>query len=409
MKTIEGCITAPKGFKATGNFIGLKKAKKDLACIASTKPAAAAGVFTTNLVKAAPVLWDMEVLKRGAQGGTVSGIVINSGNANACTGEKGMADAKQMAALYAGLLGVSAEEVFVCSTGVIGVNLPMQVIEKGIPDTFKQLGESAQDGQLAAEAIMTTDTFSKSIAVEIEIGGKTVRIGGIAKGSGMIHPNMATLLGVITTDASITHEMLQKALTESCQDSYNMISVDGDVSTNDTMLALANGLAENETITEEGSGYQTFKEALHFVNRKLAIDIAKDGEGATKLVEVTVSGARTKEDARAIARSVVSSSLFKSALFGADANWGRVLCAMGYSGGFFNQADVQIVFRSSAGSITLMERGNPIVFDEKSAKSILSEAAIFVDITLKDGDSSATAWGCDLTYDYVKINGDYRS
>ena len=409
MKVIEGNITAPKGFKAAGNFTGLKKVKKDMALISSSKPAVAAGVFTKNLVKAAPVLWDMEVLKKVSEGGTVSGIVINSGNANACTGERGLADTRQMASLYAGLLGVSAQEVFVCSTGVIGVNLPMHIIEKGIPDTFAKLGDGLEEGQLTAEAIMTTDTFSKSIAVEVEIGGKTVSIGGIAKGSGMIHPNMATLLGFITTDAAITHKMLQEALTESSQDSYNMITVDGDVSTNDTVLALANGLAGNTIIAENCKDYQIFKEALCFVNRKLAIDITRDGEGATKLAEITVTGARSKEDARLIARSVAASSLFKSALFGADANWGRVLCAMGYSGGVFSQNNVHIVFRSGAGSITLMEKGNPIAFDENNAKAILNEKDIFVDITLQDGKDSATAWGCDLTYDYVKINGDYRS
>jgi len=407
MKHIKGSVTAPKGFKATGAAIGIKKnGKKDICLVSSDVPAVMAGVFTTNVVKAAPVLWDMEV----AQKGVARGIVVNSGNANACTGEQGVKDAKCMAAAFGMMLAVPADEVLVCSTGVIGVPLPIELIVKGIADTAPSLGGSFDHGVLAAESIMTTDTFSKTIAVEIELGGKIVTLGGMAKGSGMIHPNMATMLGFVTTDCAIAKEMLDKALQEVILDTFNMISVDGDTSTNDTLLVLANGMAGNALIDTKNADYAAFKEALLTVCRKLAIDLARDGEGATKLMEITVSGAKTITDARTIARSVSASSLFKAALFGADANWGRVLCAMGYSGADFDPMKVTIEFRDESGqTLRLMEDGMPLGFDEDYAKTILVNHDIFIDIFLQEGDGKATAWGCDLTYDYVKINGDYRS
>lgn len=404
MKIIEGNVVSPKGFKAAGNFIGLKKVKKDLALILSDVPAVAAGCFTKNIVKAAPVLWDMYVLKND-----IRGIVVNSGNANACTGEQGLKDAAQMAEAYAAQFNEDAASVLVCSTGVIGVNLPMEKIKNGIKDTYEKLGAAKDDGDLAAESIMTTDTFPKTAAVQLEIGGKTVTIGAMAKGSGMIHPDMATLLSFITTDAAIEKRLLQKALKEIVAETYNMISVDRDTSTNDTVLVLANGLAGNTPIDKEDENYNTFKEALKVVNKTLAIDMARDGEGASKLMEVTVSGAKTKADAVKASKSVVSSNLVKAALFGEDANWGRIICAAGYSGAEFSPSSVSIKIRSEKGEISLMGTGKPIVFDEDKASAILSEREIFIDILMAEGEFSATAWGCDLTYDYVKINGDYRS
>ena len=399
-------ITSPKGFRATGCHIGIKKSKTDLTLLVSDCPAVCAGVFTQNLVQAAPVTWDRDIVNKGQ---TVQGLLINSGNANACTGQQGDHDNQAMAKTFADLLGVTPEEVLVCSTGVIGVPLPMDVITPGIQSTFLSLGRSAAHGSDAADGIMTTDTFSKTITVTITLSGHTITMSGMAKGSGMIHPNMATTLGFITTDAAISKKLLQKALSEVVLDTFNMVSVDGDTSTNDTLLVLANGMGGNPTINEENEDYAIFKDALFEVNKKLAMDIAKDGEGATKLLEASVTGAKTKEDARAIARSVISSSLLKAAMYGADANWGRVLCAMGYSGGMFNVQKVDIEFQSVAGTISLMKDGAPVPFSEEKALEILNEKEITVKITLGDGDAFATAWGCDLTYDYVKINGEYRS
>ncbi len=407
MKIIKGNVTTPKGFKAVGNFVGLKKEKKDLTLILSENLCTAAGCFTQNIVKAAPVLWDMERVK--TKENKIKGIVINSGNANACTGITGLRDAEATAEVFAELAGCDKENVLVCSTGVIGVNLPMEKLLNGIKTTYPLLSNSFESGESAAEAIMTTDTFIKTICVEIELSGKKVTIGGMAKGSGMINPNMATMLCFITTDADISKKMLDKALSECVKDTFNMICVDGDTSTNDTVLILASGLAENDPITEENADYDTFKEALFEINKNLAVNCVKDGEGATKLMEVTASGIKTKDDARKLVNSVVSSNLFKAALFGADANWGRVLCAMGYSGAKFDPNLVTIVFRSKAGEILLMDKGSPIVFDENKAADILKESDIYIDINLKEGTETATAWGCDLTYDYVKINGDYRS
>lgn len=404
MNIITGNVVSPKGFKACGNAIGLKKSKKDMAIIVSDVPCNAAGCFTTNVVKAAPVQWDMKTV-----GNKIKGIVVNSGNANACTGKQGLKDTEDTAEKLASLTGVSAENILVCSTGVIGVNLPMDIILKGVDDTFALLGDRAESGDMAAEAIMTTDTYAKKAAVEIEIGGKIVTIGGMAKGSGMINPNMATMLCFITTDCAISKEMLNKALKSCVEDTFNMISVDGDMSTNDTVLCLANGMAENAEIDSENEDFEKFKEALFYITKKLAMSCADDGEGATKLIEAKVTGARDKENARKMALSVVSSSLLKAAIFGEDANWGRVLCAMGYSGADFDPMDVSIVFRSENGDIKLMDKGTPVVFDEDLAAKILSAHNIYIDMILEEGDGEAVAWGCDLTYDYVKINGDYRS
>ncbi len=410
MKIIDGGVVAPIGFKAAGAHVGIKKAKKDLCLLISDVKAEYAGCFTKNIVKAAPVVWDMEIAEKK---GKVKGLVVTSGNANACTGQQGINDNYELAKTFAGCLDTAAEEILVFSTGVIGVPMPVDIIKKGINMVAENLDGGVENGVLAAESIMTTDTFMKAIAVEITLSGKTVKLGGMAKGSGMIHPNMATLLSFITTDAAISRELLEKALKESVCDTYNMISVDGDTSTNDSLVILANGMAENPLIDCENDDYKTFKAALNFVNKKLAKDIAKDGEGATKLMEVTVAGAKTKQDARKIVKSVVSSSLFKAALFGADANWGRALCAMGYSEADFNPANVTITFKSINGDkteeIMLMDKSVPIIFDEDKAKQILLREEIFIDIKLEEGNETATAWGCDLTYDYVKINGDYRS
>lgn len=405
MKVIDGNVTSPKGFKAIGNHVNLKKAKKDMALILSEKMCNTAGCFTTNVVKAAPVLWDMKTVNN-----QVLGVVVNSGNANACTGEQGLKDAEKTAETFAELAGCKAENVLVCSTGVIGVNLPMDIMTNGVKDTFGKLGDSFENGLSAAEAIMTTDTVSKTVAVEVTLSdGKTVTIGGMAKGSGMINPNMATMLCFITTDAAVSKPMLDKALKACVVDSFNMICVDGDTSTNDTVLLLANGLAENKEIDSENEDFEKFKEALFYINKKLAMACARDGEGASKFMEVHARGAKTLNDARLMARSVVSSNLFKAALFGEDANWGRALCAMGYSGAKFDPYGVTILFRSAKGEIKLMDNGVPIVFDEDKAAEILSEHDINVDIILHEGECEATAWGCDLTYEYVKINGDYRS
>lgn len=406
MKIIDGGVTAPKGFLACGGAVGIKEGIKDLAIVFSETPATAAACFTTNVVKAASVLRNMEIVKKG---GRVRGVVANSGNANACTGEEGLKANEKMAEILAKCAKVDKNEILTASTGVIGVPFPIDTIEKGIHQIFPLLGGERKDALLAAESIMTTDTYSKEAAVTVELGGKTVTIGAMAKGSGMIHPNMATMLSFITTDCAISKELLQKALSEDILLTYNMVSVDGDTSTNDTVMVLANGQAENETIETENEDYFKLKEALHFVNERLAKNLVRDGEGATKFIEINVSGAKTKEDAKCMAKSVVTSSLVKAAMFGEDANWGRVLCAMGYSGVSFDPLKVDIVYKSKKGSILLMEEGKPIVFEEEKAASILREKEITVDITLREGQEGATAWGCDLSYDYVKINGDYRS
>lgn len=406
MKIIDGSVTAAKGFRATGAAVGIKKGVKDLALIASDVPATAAAAFTTNVVKATSVTRNMAIMESGAK---INGVAINSGNANACTGELGVKSNKEMAKKYADCLGVDENTILTASTGVIGATFPIETVTAGIESTYKNLGYERSDALLAAEAIMTTDTYSKEVAVEFEIGGKTVHMGGMAKGSGMICPNMATMLAFVTTDCAISKELLNKALKADIQTTYNMVSVDGDTSTNDTIIVMANGLAENEEIASEGKDYNTFKEALHYVNERLAKNLVRDGEGATKFIEVNVNGAATEQDAKTMAKSVVKSSLVKAAMFGEDANWGRVLCAMGYSGVKFDPTKVDIVFESAKGDILLMDNGTPIVFDEEKAATILSEKEITVNIKISEGSQKATAWGCDLSYDYVKINGDYRS
>lgn len=407
MEIIVGGITSPKGYKATGAAVGIKKnGNKDLALIASEIPAIAAGVFTTNVVKAAPVIWDEKLLHMN---NTVEGIVVNSGNANACTGKHGSDHVEMIAQTFAQCIGAKAKQILVASTGVIGIPLPIKKVLDGIKNTVHSLDSSIADGTLAAESIMTTDTIKKEIAVKFELSGKTVTMGAMAKGSGMIHPNMATLLSFITTDAKISQYLLDKALKETVKDSYNMISVDRDTSTNDTAIILANGLADNPQIDSENEDYKIFKNALAYINTELAKSMAKDGEGATKFITVNLKGAKTKEAARKLARSVISSNLTKAAIFGADANWGRVLCAMGYSGVDFDTTKVKISFSNELGEVTVAEDGKFIVFNETLASKILSEKDIFINIEIKEGEFEATAWGCDLTYDYVKINGDYRS
>lgn len=409
MKVIEGSVTAARGFRAAGNAVGVKGViteKKDLAIIVSDVPAVAAGAFTTNVVKATSVTRNMKIMEGK---GKINAVVANSGNANACTGEEGIKSNEKMAQCLADILGVDSSTVLTASTGVIGAVFPIDTITKGIKATFPMLGYDRNNALMAAQAIMTTDTYSKEVAVEFELGGKTVHLGGMAKGSGMICPNMATMLSFITTDAAISQELLNKALKEDIKSTYNMVSVDGDTSTNDTVVVLANGLAGNEEVVSEGKDYDAFKEALHYVNERLAKNLVRDGEGATKFMEVNVTGASTEADAKTMAKSVVKSSLFKAAVFGEDANWGRVLCAMGYSGVKFDPQKVDIVFASNAGEILLMDNGTPIVFDEDKAKTILSEKEIQVNIKISEGNAKATAWGCDLSYEYVKINGDYRS
>ena len=410
MKIIDGGITAPKGFLANGIAAGIKKRKKDIAILVSEIPAQAAGAFTTNKVKAAPVIWDKQLIDSGK---TMSAIVINSGNANACTGEKGFSDTRDTASYAAELLAArgidtSAEQVLVCSTGVIGVPLPMDTVKEGIKTCVSGLSKELEATKSAADAICTTDTFRKEIAVEIEIDGKPIRIAGMAKGSGMIHPNMATMLSFITTDAELPASILQELLGTTIIDTYNMISVDGDTSTNDTVLVLANGCS-GVSIQKGTLQWEEFCKAFTYVHTFLAKAIVRDGEGAGKFIEVIVNGAKSIEDARILARSVVASSLVKAAFFGADANWGRILCAMGYSGADFNPAGTELSFSSSQGSIIVVKNGKPVSFNEDFAKKILLEKEVTVTAKLNDGESSAKAWGCDLSYEYVRINGDYRS
>ncbi|MDW8802521.1 bifunctional glutamate N-acetyltransferase/amino-acid acetyltransferase ArgJ [Clostridium sp. A1-XYC3] len=395
-------ITDVPYFKASGIHIGLrKKEKKDLCVIYSEKKAVAAGVFTKNKVKAAPVIVDMNHIgSRNTQA-----IVVNSGYANSCTGSKGIEDAYEMARVTADCLGLKPEEVLVASTGRIGVSLPMDKVIPGIRCGCSELSYSG--GKDAEEAILTTDTFTKSIFVELNIDNRKVYIGGIAKGSGMVHPNMGTILGFIASNINITKEMLTKALKDSVTDSYNMISVDGDTSTNDMAIVLANCTAGNNLIDQENSQYYKFKEALDFVNKELSKMIAKDGEGATKLIEISLKGARSKEDARICAKSVISSSLVKSAFFGSDANWGRIMCSLGYSGADFTPQKVDIVFKNNSGAIMVVNKGAAAIFNKQLVEEILKQDYVNILIDLNDGIHDAVAWGCDLTYDYVKINGYY--
>ena len=403
MKKIDGGVCAAKGFTASGVHCGVRKnkTKKDISLIYSEVPASAAAVYTTNLVKGAPIT----VTKNNIADGIAQAMICNSGNANTCNAN-GIEIATKMCELLGEELGIPATNVIVASTGVIGQPLNIEPIAAGIPMLVKELGDKSND---ACEGIMTTDVKRKEIAVEFEIGGKTCRIGGIAKGSGMIHPNMATMLVFVTTDCAISPEMLQKALSEDIKTSFNMISVDGDTSTNDMVSVMANGMAGNEKITSEGEAFDAFCKALNEVTSYLCRMIAADGEGASKLLECVVDGALDVENARIIAKSVVCSSLFKAAMFGADANWGRVLCAIGYSGADVDVNRVDVAFESAKGKIEVCHNGSGVDFSEEKAKEILLCDEIKILIGAGDGDGHAVAWGCDLTYDYVKINGDYRT
>ncbi len=400
-----GGVTAAAGFVAGGLHAGLKKCpdKKDLAIIHSLAPAVVGAVFTQNKFAAAPVNWCRQVVA----GGRAQAVVVNSGNANACTGAEGAANAAEMAAVCGKALQAPPEQVLVCSTGVIGVQLPMPLLREGIATCAAQL--STQGGQAAAEAIMTTDLYCKETAVSYQYQGKTVTVGGIAKGSGMIHPNMATMLCFITTDLQIEAAALQQAVKEAADASFNMVTVDGDTSTNDSMLVLANGQAGNETVQADGAGYAEFVQVLTLVAARLARLMAYDGEGATKLLECQVCGAPSLQDARLAAKAVVGSSLVKAAFYGEDANWGRIACAAGYSGAQFDTAKVNLRLQSAAGEIELMRAGSGLVFDEEAAKQVLQEREIFIKLDLGSGEYQATSWGCDLSHEYVNINADYRS
>ena len=405
MKIIEtGTVTSPKGFLGVGEHVGIKKEKKDLALIYSTVAAKAVGTFTQNVVKAAPVLWDKMIVENYDHARVIA---INSGVANACTGQEGIENNEEFAKIVADNFSINKEEVLTCSTGVVGKQLPMEVIKKRVEQVKPVLKEDG--GMDVATAILTTDTKAKHLAVEIELGGKTVTIGACCKGSGMIHPNMATMLGFITTDCNISKTLLNKALKEIIPDTFNMISVDRDTSTNDTVLLLANGLADNPEINEENTDYQVFKEALYYVNEFLAKAIAGDGEGATKLLEVQVHGANSINQAKVIAKSVCTSPLVKTAIYGNDANWGRLLCAMGYSGEQFDPYNVDLKIASEFGTLQLVAKGMATDYSEELATKILSSSEVKAIIDIHNGNYQATAWGCDLTYDYVKINADYRS
>ncbi len=404
MKIISGGVCAAKGFKANGIHCGIRRnrTKRDLALIYSETLCSAAAVYTTNLVKGAP----LKVTKAHIENGYAQAVICNSGNANTCNAN-GIEIAELTSSILSSKLGIDSSDIVVASTGVIGQPLNITPIENGIPSLVE--GLSYEGGEYAAEAIMTTDVIKKEIAVEFTVGGKTCKMGGIAKGSGMIHPNMATMLVFITTDCNIAPEMLKKALSTDIQNTFNMISVDGDTSTNDMVTVLANGMAGNDKITSEGEDFNEFMKALNTVNVNLCRKIASDGEGATKLLECAVSGAKSVEIAKTVAKSVICSSLTKAAMFGADANWGRVLCAIGYSGADVNVDKIDVYFKSNKGEIQVCKDGSGVDFSEEKAKEILLESEIDIIINLNDGEFSSTAWGCDLTYDYVKINGDYRT
>jgi len=407
MKEIVGGVTAATGFEAAGIEAGIKyKNRKDMALIYSKIPCVAAGVFTSNLVKAAPVLWDKELVTNSSQ---VQAVIINSGIANACTGKQGYEYCQKTAQAASEALEINIDSVLVASTGVIGMQLPIDKIVDGVGLLAKAKQDSDEAGTLAAQAIMTTDTISKQIAVEFEIDGKKVRLGGMCKGSGMIHPNMCTMLGFLTTDLAISKEMLQTALSKDVIDTFNMISVDGDTSTNDTLIIMANGSAGNTMITQKDENYKIFKEALNYINTWLSKKMAGDGEGATALFETKVVNANDKEQARVLAKAVICSSLTKAAIYGHDANWGRILCAMGYSGAQFDPDNMDLFFESRAGRILIYQNGQATQYSEEEATKILSENEVTVFVDLKTGNAEAAAWGCDLTYDYVKINADYRS
>ena len=406
-KNISGGVNAAKGFMANGFNAGIKNnVKKDMALVYSEKPCVAAGVFTTNKVKAAPVKWDYNVVHNSPY---AQAVVINSGVANACTGEEGYGYCMDMAETVGNEMKLPKDAVLVASTGVIGRQLPMDIIKEGIKKLPKGLKPDEEAATLAAEAIMTTDTKSKQVAVNFEIDGKVVTVGGMCKGSGMIHPNMATMLCFITTDCMIKKDLLQKALSEIVNDTFNMISVDGDTSTNDSVLLLANGMAENKIIDTEDENYKKFYEALYYIMEELSKKIAGDGEGCTCLFEVRVLNALTKEDAKTMAKSVVCSSLTKAAIYGHDANWGRILCAMGYSGAEFDPELVDIYFESACGRLQIVKDGRADDYSEEEATKILSKEHVIAICDCKQGTFNATAYGCDLTHEYVNINADYRS
>lgn len=407
MEIITGGVTAAKGFMAAGVEAGIKyQNRKDMAMVYSKVPCKAAGTFTTNVVKAAPVLWDRDIVTNSEY---AQAVVVNAGIANACTGKQGLDYCRREAEVTGRLLGIPAEAVLVGSTGVIGMQLPMDRIEAGIAKLVEAKSDTLEAGHTAACSIMTTDTISKEIAVSFELDGKEITVGGMSKGSGMIHPNMCTMLAYITTDMAISKELLQEALSTSVVDTFNMITVDGDTSTNDTCLVMANGMAGNTEVTQKGEAYDRFFEALNYVCTYLAKKMAGDGEGATKLFEAKVVNARSKEDARTLSRAIVGSNLSKAAIYGCDANFGRFLCAMGYSGAQFDQNDVELFFESENGRLQVFDHGTPIVFDEEKALQIMKADAVTVYVDMHEGEAEATAWGCDLTYDYVKINADYRS
>ena len=407
MKIIEGGVTAAKGFQAAAAKAEIKyKDRTDMALIYSEKPCKVAGTFTTNVVKAAPVKWDREIVQSKKKS---QAVIVNSGIANACTGEEGMYYCEETAKAAAEALHVNWDSVLVGSTGVIGMQLPMERMKAGIVTLAKEKQADLKSGTEAAKAIMTTDTKKKEVAVTLEIDGKTVTIGGMAKGSGMIHPNMCTMLAFITTDAAISKNALQTALSADVEDTYNMISVDGDTSTNDTVLLLANGFAKNRKIKCGTPEFEQFQAALHYVNETLAKEMAGDGEGATALFEVKVVGASTKEQAKTLSKSIVCSNLTKTAIAGHDANWGRILCAMGYSGALFDPEKVDLYFESEAGKIKIIENGVAVNYSEEKATEILSQSKVTVIANINEGEEEATAWGCDLTHEYISINADYRS
>ena len=407
MKVTEGGVTAAKGFEAASCAAGIKyKDRTDMAFVFSKKPCTCAGTFTSNVVKAACVQWDQKIVYSGDP---MHGVVINSGIANACTGKEGFDACEATAKAVEKTLGVPYNTVAVASTGVIGMQLPVDKLVAGVESMSKTLDGGISAGTAASKAIMTTDTVNKEIAVTFEAGGKEITLGGMSKGSGMIHPNMCTMLAFLTTDINIDKALLQEAVSEVVKDSFNMITVDGDTSTNDTLLIMANGESGNDIISEKSADYNTFKEALSFVCTFLAKKMAADGEGASKLFEAKVVNAKSKEDARILSRAIVGSNLSKAAIFGCDANFGRFLCAMGYSGADFDQNDVELFFESANGKLKVFDKGTPIVFDEDEALKIMKADAVTVYVDMHEGSEEATAWGCDLTYDYVKINADYRS
>ena len=407
MEQIKGGVTAAQGFEAASCEANIKySGRTDMAMVFSKEPCECAGTFTSNVVKAACVQWDMQIVESGKP---MHAVVINSGIANACTGKEGFDACEASARAVEGSLKVPYDSVAVASTGVIGMQLPVDKLVKGINAMSKTLDDSLGAGTAASKAIMTTDTVNKEVAVSFMAGGKKVTLGGMSKGSGMIHPNMCTMLAFITTDLSIDKLLMQEALREVVADTFNMITVDGDTSTNDSLILMANGLAGNDKITAKDADYKSFKEALFFVCRFLARKMASDGEGATKLFEAKVVNAKSKEDARTLSRAIVGSNLSKAAIYGCDANFGRFLCAMGYSGAQFDQNDVELFFESRAGRLQVFDRGTPIDFDEDFAVKIMKEDEVTVFVDMHEGEAEAAAWGCDLTYDYVKINADYRS